>query len=132
VGLLDALAPLITKVMLVGGEPDPNEIEDAEARLAAATPIILRRAKMHRENKKISTMNLDEWGGDIDFKALAISYGTYIYVVFPWGAVQIFSPEVTTKTKSLALSSDIRIPTNAIVCVLTLARDHYEALVVRG
>ena len=122
-----ALAPFITAAMLASGETIPAKDDG----VAVAT-ILRRRAEMHRTMETSTpTMAISTWGGDLDFQALAIVYGVLVYVIFPWGAVTIFSPSPSIRSKSLGISPEMVFPPNAIVCVLTTERNHYHALVVR-
>ncbi|KAJ1457218.1 hypothetical protein M885DRAFT_586854 [Pelagophyceae sp. CCMP2097] len=68
--------------------------------------------------------------------AAALHYVKTIYLVLPWGAVQIFAPHRGNAPhrgdpQTLLLSPDLQIPVDALVCVLTSSRDHYEPLVKR-
>ncbi|KAJ1447445.1 hypothetical protein M885DRAFT_192737 [Pelagophyceae sp. CCMP2097] len=108
------------------------------ARSAAFAIILRRRAKMHLElaTTMKTTMVLAEWCGDPDSKAAALHYVKTIYLVLPWGAVQIFAPHRGNAPhrgdpQTLLLSPDLQIPVDALVCVLTSSRDHYEPLVKR-
>jgi hypothetical protein len=108
------------------------------ARSAAFAIILRRRAKMHLElaTTMKTTMVLAEWCGDLDFKAAALHYVKTIYLVLPWGAVQIFAPHRGNAPhrgdpQTLLLSPNLQIPVDALVCVLTSSRDHYEPLVKR-
>ncbi|KAJ1446653.1 hypothetical protein M885DRAFT_577299 [Pelagophyceae sp. CCMP2097] len=74
--------------------------------------------------------------GDLDFKAAALHYVKTIYLVLPWGAVQIFASHRGNAPhrgdpQTLLLSPNLQIPVDALVCVLTSSRDHYEPLVKR-
>ncbi|KAJ1444925.1 hypothetical protein M885DRAFT_580086, partial [Pelagophyceae sp. CCMP2097] len=78
----------------------------------------------------------DTWCGDLDFKAAALHYVKTIYLVLPWGAVQIFAPHRGNAPhrgdpQTLLLSPNLQIPVDALVCVLMSSRDHYEPLVKR-
>ncbi|KAJ1450148.1 hypothetical protein M885DRAFT_621924 [Pelagophyceae sp. CCMP2097] len=66
----------------------------------------------------------------------ALHYVKAIYLVLPWGAVQIFAPHQGNaphrgEPQTLLLSPDLQIPVDALVCVLTPSRDLYEPLVKR-
>jgi len=134
----DELANYVTDAMVGAGETHPNKITDTAARSAAFAIILRRRAKMHLElaTTMKTTMVLAEWCGDLDFKAAALHYVKTIYLVLPWGAVQIFAPHRGNAPhrgdpQTLLLSPDLQIPVDALVCVLTSSRDHYEPLVKR-
>ncbi|KAJ1447329.1 hypothetical protein M885DRAFT_576168 [Pelagophyceae sp. CCMP2097] len=134
----DELANYVTDAMVGAGETHPNKITDTAARSAAFAIILRRRAKMHLElaTTMKPTMVLAEWCGDLDFKAAALHYGKTIYLVLPWGAVQIFAPHRGNAPHrgdppTLFLSPDLQIPVDAPVCVLTPSRDHYGPLVKR-
>jgi hypothetical protein len=116
-----ALAPFINSMMLAPGESLPTTA-------SAIASFFRGRAEMHRRvSALLETFDVATWGGDVDFKAMAIYFKKFIYVILPWGAIQIYSP--TGADSSMPLSLNSKIPPSAMVVVLNPARNHYSALV---
>jgi hypothetical protein len=125
-----SLESLITHLMILPNETIPCSSMPPSDRAAALAVILKRRGKMHADlDCAKTTMDEKTWCGSLDFKAAALICRMPVYIVCPWGAIEIHSPERDVKVVTQELGVGSIIPRRALVVFLTTARDHYGALV---